>query len=81
MEIPGRCELAGNGKLGRYQQFQALPWIENTPWDFRYSGNFNTIMWIAITIAGSESEELTINQSGNAIDLASTVNLRNTLGL
>ena len=54
---------------------------ENTPWDFRYSGNFNTIMWIAITIAGSESEELTINQSGNAIDLASTVNLRNTLGL
>ena len=38
-------------------------------------------MWIAITIAGSESEELTINQSGNAIDLASTVNLRDTLGL
>ena len=36
-------------------------------------------MWIAITVAGSESEELTISQSGNAIDLARTVNLRNTL--
>ena len=32
---------------------------------------------VAIAIAGSESEELTINQSGNANDLASNVNLRN----
>ena len=61
--------------------FKHFPELKTPPWDFRYSGNLNTIMWIAITIAGSESEELTINQSGNAIDLASTVNLRNTLGL
>ena len=50
------------------------------PGDFRCSGNshLNTILLIAITIAGCESEELIINQSGNAIDLASTVNLRKT---
>ena len=35
-------------------------------------------MLIVIAIAGSESEEVTINQSGNAIDMASTVNLRDT---
>ena len=40
--------------------------------------HLNTILLIAITIAGSESGELLINQSCNAIDLASTVNLRNT---
>ena len=47
------------------------------PW---CSGNshLNTVLLIAITIAGSESVELLINQSCNAIDLASTVNLRNT---
>ena len=59
--------------------FKHFPESKTTPWDFRYSGNLNTIMWIAI--AGSESEELTINQSGNAIDWLVTVNLRNTLGL
>ena len=37
-------------------------------------------MLIAITIAGSKSDKvnLTINQSGNAIDLARNANLRNT---
>ena len=50
-----------------------------TPWDFRCSENslFNTILAIFITTAGSESKELINNQSCNAIDLASTVNLRN----
>ena len=37
------------------------------------------ILLIAITIAGSESDDLILNQSGNAIDQAITVNhLRNT---
>ena len=37
------------------------------------------ILLIAITIAGSESDDLILNQSGNEIDQASTVNhLRNT---
>ena len=50
------------------------------PGDFRCSGNshLNPILLIAITIAGSESEELIINQSCKTIDFASTANLRNT---
>ena len=48
-----------------------------TPWGLqvlRSNSHLNTILLIAITIAGSESEELILNQSGNAIDRASTVN-------
>ena len=53
-----------------------------TPWGLqvlrKLSQHLSTILLIAITFAGSESEEPVLNQSGNAIDLASTVNLRNT---
>ena len=60
------------------KQFRVQSWKHIG--DFRCSGNshLNTILLIAITIAGSDSEELIINQSGNAIGLSSTVYLRNT---
>ena len=45
-----------------------FPELKTPCGDFRCSGN--TILLIAITIAGSESGELLINQSCNAIDLA-----------
>ena len=46
------------------------------PWGLRCPGNshFNTIVLIAMVL--SETEEITINQLGNAIDLASAVNLK-----
>ena len=49
------------------------------PGGFRCTGNghFNFVS-IAIAIAGSESRKITIDPSGNPINLASTVNLRNT---
>ena len=42
------------------------------------NSHINTILLISITIAGGESKELIISQSGNANNLASTVNLGNT---
>ena len=60
------------------QQLQALPCVAKHLGGSKCPGNSNSNTIVLIAIAGRESEDLTVNQSGNAFDLVSTVNLRNT---
>ena len=73
--VVNRREMVGMVDTNNCKHFPEL----KTLWNCLCPGNshFNIIVSVAIAIAGSESEKLTISQSDNAIDLDSTISLMN----
>ena len=68
-------EMVGWVDINNFKHFTELKTPHGT------SGTQETSTSLCGLLLCLQEVNLTINQSGNAIDLASTVNLRNTLGL